>query len=441
MLKKKLYLILLFFLILIPCTYGIGVGSFIKYISFSPNLNENYEAFVINNVGTDIRVKLDAKGELIEYVTFSEEYMDIPAGGKKFFSFNLKLPESITPGRNVLMIGATDVTPPPPGSGGIRAVTAAYKVFIITAPYPGKYLEADLSFADIEEGEIAKISVNLVSKGKETINSVEGIIEIFDSGKNIDVITLDKVIDLKPGESRKMIVIWDSKDNKAGEYEARATLTYDGIQILLNKEFRIGTLLVKIINYTREFYQDEINKFDVEVESSWNINIDELYGEIEIGEQKIETLKTSLAPWGRKIITAYWDTANVDLGVHIADIKIHYAERVSEESIAIMVLPKREKIIELPSKLPSTTILLIAIVTLLVVGNIFLMLYFMKKRKNASDNDISKETDKKGIDNTNAKYKKPVDKEKKDKRIKDDTKCNKDAGNEEVNNKETEESK
>ncbi len=376
---KKIYLALFILLLLIPNIHSIGVGSFVKEIKFYPNLNRNIEAIVFNNVDSDIRVKLEARGGLAEYVTFHDEYIDIPKGGRYIVTFNLKLPESIPPGRNRLDIGAIDVTPPPPG-GGIRAVTAAYKKFIIVAPYPGKYIEATFNVNDIGENEIAEFNIKIASRGSETINKIDGIIEIFSHDSKIAILPFTPIRNIEPGESRAINVKWDSEGQPAGDYNAKTTINYDNEQLTLDTGFKIGTLLVKIINYTKEFYEDEINQFDIEIQSFWNRDVGNVYGEIEIYEQKIKTLKTNLAAWGKTKITAYWDATDVAVGDHTSEIKVYYEDKVAEETAKITVLPKREKIIELPSRIPSMAVLLVVIVFLLI-GNSLLVLYFIKKIK------------------------------------------------------------
>jgi len=372
---KNGLLILLIFFILIPTAYSIGVGS------FDPNLNRTIDAFVINNVGSDIRVKLEAQGELAKYVTFSEEYLDISKDGKKIFTFNLNLPESISPGQNILMIGATDITPPPPGARGIRAVTSAYKAFIIEAPYPGKYIDASFTAQDIELDGTAIFNAGVTSKGEEIIDKIDGFVEIFENDEKIATAALDTITAVNPKESRIMQAKWDSHGHKVGGYRAKATINFDEEKLEREATFKIGTLLIKITNYAKEFYKDEINRFDIEIESFWNTQIDDIYGEVEINDEKLKTLKVSLPPWSETKVTAYLDTHNLELGEHIANIKVNYGENVAEEIGKITVLPKREKIVELPSKMPSTTVLLAVIIILLVIGNIILILYFMKSKK------------------------------------------------------------
>lgn len=377
---RKVPFIFLIFCIYVPAIYGIGVGSFADEFKFSPGFNQNIDAFIVNNVGSDIKVKFEARGGLSEYVTFNEDYVDIPSGGKYFFTFNLKLPESIPPGRNRLEIGATDVTPPPPG-GGIRAVTAAYKAFFIEAPYPGKYIESSFTAKDIEENGIVEFNVNIASKGSESIDKIDGMIEIFSGDAEITALTLERIADIQPGESRTLAAEWDSTGNKVGEYTAKATINYDGQQQVLEAKFRIGTLMLKIINYTREFYKGELNRFDIEIGSFWNTELTGVYGEIEVGSEKIKTLESNLPPWGKTEITAYLDANNLEVGNYTAKMVVHYADKSSEETGTISILPKRERIIELPSKIPSIAILLVITITLLVVGNVILVIYFIKNKK------------------------------------------------------------
>lgn len=376
-----LFIFLIISLALAPSAYPIGIGSFTREIRFSPGLNTNIEAFVVNNVGTDIRVKLEARGDLAEYVSFSEEYLEIPTGQKYFFTFNLNLPESIRPGRNRLEIGGIDVTPPPPPpGGGIRAVTSAYKVFWVEAPYPGKYIEASFSANDIEKDGTAVFSINAVNKGTEEISRLGGIISIFYGNDRIADLSLKPEQNIKPYDARTLSAEWDSKGNDIGKYAAKAELTYDGNELELETGLRIGALLVRIINYTREAYKDEINQFDIVLESLWNLHINDAYAEAEIGSHKIKTLKADLAPWSRTKLTTYLDTANLDEGEHILKIRAYYPGNFSEETGTLTVLPKREKgiIIELPSKIPSVTALLIAIIVLLVIGNVILALYYLR---------------------------------------------------------------
>jgi len=87
---KKILVNILILILVMPIIYGVGIGLWVEEVQFSPNFNQNFNAFIGNNADQSTRVRLAARGELAEYVTFSQEYLDIGPGGKGFFTFNLK---------------------------------------------------------------------------------------------------------------------------------------------------------------------------------------------------------------------------------------------------------------------------------------------------------------------------------------------------------------
>jgi len=365
---------------MIPISYGIGVGLYTTEVNFEPNLNANYEGLVTNNVGEDIRVMMKVKGELAEYVTFGQEYMEIPEGQVSIFTFNIKLPETIKPGINVINIGAEDVTDSK-GGGMINSKTAAFFPFKIRVPYPGKYIESSFSVPNIEENQTAVFNIDIVSRGKETIRNIDGIIEIFDGEDKIDVLSVGPLSDVVPGESETMKAEWDSTGHAIGNYRAKAKIDYDDEELEMITSFNIGSLLLEIIDYTREVYKNEINQFDIDIQSYWNDAIEGVYGQITVDDQKIETLKIRVEGWGKPKLIAYLDTTNLELGEQDADMKVYYGDKISREMGKVTVLPEREKIIEKPSNISPITVLLVAIIMLLIVGNSLLVIYFVRQRR------------------------------------------------------------
>ncbi len=379
---SKSILLLTVLLITLPKIYGIGIGSFEKYIKFTPNLNKNIKITIYNNVGQPIRVKLTAKGDLAEYVTLKEEYIDI-AGVTYKTEFNIKLPESIPPGRNRLVIEARDVTPQE--GGGLRAVTAASKAFIIIAPYPGKYLSVDLATKNIGLDEKEEFKLKLKSLGKETIKRVNSVIEISRNNKKIGKLYLEPVLNLEPDEEKTVKAEWDSYGHPVGEYEVNATITYDGKELKKSAKFRIGTLSIKIINYTREAYQEEINKIEVKVKSLWNVEINNVYAIIKIDNENIKTPDYSIKPWQTITLKAFWNAKKTELGEHDITITVFYEDKKEELKGKIKINPKRKKVeakvIELPSKTPVSTKLLITLVIALIVINISLVVFVIRKNQ------------------------------------------------------------
>ena len=234
----KLLIASLLFLLALPlCTaIGIGLRSYNAY--FEPGFNKNYEGIVFNNVGQPIRVHLMTKGTLGQYVTFGEDFMDIPIGGQSYFTFNIKLPEEISSGENIIYIGVEEVESS--GGGGMFSVkTAAYWPFTIHSSYPGKYLEASLTATDVQENNPVNFTVYVTSKGEEMVTLVDGIIEIYDSSEKIDVVSTDKIENMLPKDEKTLTSQWESRPHPTGEYGAKLKLIYDGSLLEKNASFTV----------------------------------------------------------------------------------------------------------------------------------------------------------------------------------------------------------
>ncbi len=376
--KIKLLFPLMILLLVIPFSHSIGIGLEVEEIEFEPNLIRSLRGIISNNVGKDIRIDLRKKGNLTESVSFPQKQFNIPIDESIVFTFILKLPPKIKPGTTILYIGAEDITQLPPGGPKIQAKTAIFMPIKIISPYPGKYIEATFNADDISENKAVKFTIDLISKGTDTINRIDGTIEIF-AKKGKITIPLDTITNIQPGEKRTIKAKWESNGYPVGLYKAKANINYDLKKLTLDTEFKIGTLLVKIINYTKDFYKDEINQFDIEIENFWNINIKDVYGEIEVGKEKIETLRVNLAPWSKGKITAYLDAHSLDLGEHKAKMNVYYAGKVEKVVGKISIL-SRVELPAPPSKIPSTTLLLVGVIALLIIGNVLLVLFLLKRR-------------------------------------------------------------
>ena len=375
-------------LFVLPFSFAVGVGIFVEEVSFYSNLNENYQAFVNNNGDKPVRVALLAEGELAQYVTFSEKFLEVGPSGRSWFTYNLKLPETIPPGRNKINIGVEEVSSP--GGVGIVAKTAAYYGIFINAPYAGKYLKGSMSIPPVKVGEKALISFSFTHQGNETIDSLKGSISIFNKTKEGSLITklsFPPIRKIVPRNSTEATVPWDLKGVPVGDYYIVADLDYDGHHLAFEQSLRIGDLVVKVINYTSEFLQEGISRMDILVRSFWNDPIERVYGEISLGELRLKTPESTIQPWEQGTLTTYLDTLALPPGQHPFTLTLTFAEKTSLEHGMITLVPK---VIQAPSPpkvtIPMTTILLIGVVGLLALINVFLILFYFrsKKRSNGS---------------------------------------------------------
>ncbi len=388
--RPFLYTLALF--LLLPSSLAVGVGVFVEEVTFYPNLNENYQAFVNNNGDWPARVELKVDGELSQYVTFSEKFLDVGPSGRTWFTYNIKLPESIPPGRNKIQIGAEEVTAP--GGVGIVAKTAAYHGIFINAPFAGKYLKGSMGVPPIKVGEKALFSFSFTHQGNETIDSLKGIISIFNrtrEGNVVAKLVFPPIRNIAPSDTKETTIPWDIGGIAVGDYFAVAELDYDGHKITFEQSLRIGDLVVKVLNYTREFVQEGISRMDILVQSFWNDPIEGVYSEVSLGELRLKTPESAIQPWEQATLASYVDTLALTLGQHPVAITTYFGGKNSVEQGTITLL---SKVVEAPAPpdvtIPMTSILLTVGIRLLALMNIALVIFYLRAKKQNSIREAPK---------------------------------------------------
>jgi hypothetical protein len=139
-------------------------------------------------------------------------------------------------------------------------------------------------------------------------------------------------------------------------------------------------LNIKIINYTRTFFKDKINKFNIEIKSLWNSKIDDIFAEVEVLSNAKEvssfrTVSVSLEPWEKKTISTFWDMQGLDEGTYDVEINLFYQGQTTELKDAIEIVTKKEEL----AGFLTVTNLLIAAVLLLIIINIIILVRKSKK--------------------------------------------------------------
>ncbi|MBU2562495.1 MAG: hypothetical protein KKF68_02435, partial [Nanoarchaeota archaeon] len=146
--------------------------------------------------------------------------------------------------------------------------------------------------------------------------------------------------------------------------------------------FRIGYLFIDITNSTKKIIIDEIQKFDIDIESSWNNNIDGAYADVVIfnNSEKLinfKTSSTSLNPWERKTITGFFDTSNFSEGFYEANITLYYYGRdvgkTTEKTVKIEFVKKSSRILLIT--------VIIGVIILLGFIGIIIKRYFLRNGK------------------------------------------------------------
>jgi len=325
-LKKGLVigiLLVLIFLVLLNLISALGASPAKKEYNFKPGLETSikYVAFSTNNRD----LMLSVEGNLSEYVTLDKTSLPEKGG---VFTAHLKLPNSIEiPGKHRILVKVSEAVDPEI-SGFIGTSIAINLVIDIYVPYPGQYLDIELSAPDVNVKEPVNFLLKVISQGKERVN-ITPEISIYDSegSKVEELIFINRIIQSQ--ETLNLKKALDTINYNPGTYTAKAVVDY-GALAKSEASFRIGELVVDVLRYSKEIFIEETSRFDVEIQSGWNDKISGAYAEISMINQSrdiISTFKTSptdLIPWQTKTITGYFDSSEFKPGIYIANITMTY---------------------------------------------------------------------------------------------------------------------
>jgi len=375
-----------FFLAKESIALGVSVN---RIIDFEPNLEKDYKFCVKNSkdVSQEIEFNIGKEG-LGKYMYINgDTKITLSPNEIKCTSYHVKFPENLEkPGMHGIEIEVKEIPKRSFKSGfGFNVVVAVKHVFQVRVPYPGKYADFDMATWDLKENEIAYFTVQAISRGTETIERISGIADVYQLAENMKVgsVEFTEIKNLETAQTEEMYAEWDSTGNMPGNYKVIAKLDYDGKKEELEKTFRIGTLKIDVMDYTKEFYNGTINQFDIVVESKWNDNINNVYAEVEIKrgsyESKFKTPQENVGGWERKTLSSYWDGRDAKLGEYDVTITLHYAGKTTTEVGVVNVVEREVEEVEKPAPfIFNTTILLIIVIAIIVLFDI---VWFMKKKK------------------------------------------------------------
>lgn len=321
----------------------------------------------------EIKIKIFSSGDLAEYVSFDKTELNGSGG----FTATIKLPAEVEkPGTNNLYIMAQQI---PGEGGGIATAVAVGALIKINVPYPGKYAEMSFSVEDVNVGEDLKFNSEISSLGKEDIFAIIMTNISVYNGNAIETFELGHDF-IKPTEKKNFQKIVNSSKYGAGHYTAIAILNYGTNRtVKIEKPFKIGSLFVEILNYTKEVYSGKLSKFDIEIGSNWNNKIENIYAYVSVYDKKNETnvlteFKTtseSIDRWQIKNLTAYLDATNIKPGIYKTNITLFYEKNSNTKIVEIVV--KR--------KIPLNLIIIGVVVLIALAIVIIFAIVKIKKKK------------------------------------------------------------
>jgi hypothetical protein len=324
----------------------------------------------------------------------TERFVGVLPGEMKGFTVTLNLPDSIDmPGLHDHLICVLEAEGS--GGGGIGTRTEMCATIGIRVLYDYKYLlVSDFIVApQVDRGDVIPLRLTVKSWTKQDIESVKASIEILapDEGNNFNftkkittVYTEEKRLPTNAEES--LTAYLDTSSLEPGQYQVNAEVVYDGNPANRSTKFTVGSLTVKVVNYTKTMEVGKVGKFDIEIGSRWNNRIEKIYAYVHIGNDTLMTPFSSLDAWQNINLSTYWDLTEKKPGIYNGKIILYYGENTSETDININAVS---------SKIPLSLIILIAVVAVIIVMLIILIVILTSKSKNGKEKDKEPKSKKK----------------------------------------------
>jgi len=296
---------------------GVTPSSYI--VDFVPDFEDD---FVFNfNFDKDSYIETYVSGDLAEYVELDRQNL---TGGGKVIA-HLKLPDKIdVPGQHRIRVGAKQL---PKETGGLEVVGDVGGIIKINVPYSGKHLNGEFYISNANIGEEAEIRLIVKNNGEEDVY-VNPVLRIYNLEEDVGSLELEEKL-VEKTKSVEYNELLSTENFAAGDYNASAVIEYGSEKLELETGFRLGDFYVEIVNYTKEFERDKVNRFEIDILSFYNGEIENLHANVTILDEDVSFLTPSirLAPWGAGRLEGFFDTAQIKSSKFEAEIVLNYDGR------------------------------------------------------------------------------------------------------------------
>jgi hypothetical protein len=368
---KQASLFLSFFIVFLSLSsaaLAIGIAPPRVVIDFEPGLEREIPFVVLNNLDAPVGVQLYVKGELGSLVTLDTESVSLGPQETREFTALLRLPSRIdTPGMNEIRVGALE-TQANAGTGTVGAKAGVESQIRIMVPYEGKFLVASLEATDAKAGEEVVFTVRISNPGKEDIAKVSAMIDVYSGTEKAASVSTGST-GLAAGSEGQLTAEWVS--GEAGVHMAEAVISYDGETRKAEATFNVGELLVEILGVsTNEFFQGDIARILIDIQSSWNEPIEDVYAEVTIGSAVLESKPITLEPMSEDQLEVFWDTGGIQEGEYQGNAVVHYRGETAGKQFTVTVRQRG---------MVDMWVIMIVIVLALVIAAVYISLFRWKR--------------------------------------------------------------
>jgi hypothetical protein len=382
--KKIIFALLM---IILSCDFVLSIGLSPAIKEIEHNSQDTRLAYqIINNNMEDLKVSVYAIGEIADYLIIPDKEIIISKNEQdKSFEVIINGSKSIRAGTiSGKIIVEENLLGDKNSETGVFARLKIASILNIKKEYPSKYVDVKLDVKS--EGKSIIINAELANLGKEDVKDIKPEFGVYSDGKKVYDIGFDKK-SLNIGQIENISKKIELYNLNQGEYNAIMKINYDNYVLEIGKDFSIGEKEIKILDYTKYFLQNSLNKFEIDAESEWNNKILDVYSTIDILEKmkRVANLRSSsydFNPGERKTISAYWDTNKVDLGEYDADMNVIFSGKNTNMTGKIKVLNPDDYRKAL-NQFSWLWIIIFAVIAVIVINLIFWFFILKKKKRNS----------------------------------------------------------
>jgi hypothetical protein len=359
----KTFFILLVVLLSVHGVFAIGAtGCSALYVDYEPHARISFDHTVVN--AYDYTVRFEGVWGDSMVITSQEGntvrgYLTIP-------------PNWDTPGTMSTFVVFTEVAPPE-RTGTAVALTRIRCPVYVRVPYPGEYLEFDLKTSDINEGESARASYSIGSRGDDPVDDARLSITVEKNGTTYARYS-ERMRRIQPREEITDTVELTTQELAPGIYSVIGNLSYSTDTVGVERSLRVGELDVHIVNYSRRVPIADFTRLNFSIENQWNNAVENvvLTYRITNEQQRFDQVRSetfSIRAFDTKMIRSIAETPGVIEGTSFIEYTITFDGNTKSDALPIFF--EREE--------PGVNVALFVLIGILITIMVVLAVIILKR--------------------------------------------------------------
>ncbi len=356
----------------------IDVYPKIEVIDFKPGLYEKKQFKILNSKYKNFKAVVYVEGNLNQSITLKESFVEVYENESfREIEYDVVLPNKLEPGTYKTKIIVRYV-PDKPFTGTTPKAELEIEVRV---PYETGYIEPSLEVYRLEDK--VDFTISLFNLGKRNIEKAKAVIQIYNSEDGLVKKIETKELSVEPYEKKKLKASF--KALTPDNYKVIATIYYDEKEIKLEKNVSIDySISIKDI-YLRNL--GDSAELNIILENKIDKAVEDVNAEINLIDKfdtviaKLQTNFVNIDSLEQGRLFAYIDYENIKTGYYDGKITVKYQNKTIEKAIKLKIQENYTEIVEEEQKVNISKIILIILFVLLLVVDVFWLVYYVKHKK------------------------------------------------------------